>query len=52
MKFCEPTYQEISKNDIPTINRDGMTVKLIAGEAFESLGPIKARTPAYYMDIQ
>jgi len=50
-KFCEPGYQEIPKDKVLTAEKDGVTVKVIAGEAMGVKGPIYARTPALYLDV-
>jgi len=51
-KFCEPGYQEIKRDLIPTAKKDGVTAKVIAGESLETKGPIFARTPAFYLDVE
>lgn len=33
-KMIEPAYQELLDKDIPRATKDGVTVKVIAGEAF------------------
>lgn len=33
-KMIEPAYQELLDKDIPRTTKDGVTVKVIAGEAF------------------
>ena len=50
-KFCDPQYQEIKKDTIPIISKDGSTVKVIAGESLGQKGPIYARTPALFIDV-
>lgn len=50
-KFCDPAYQEFKGETIPIVEKDGVEIKLISGEAFGTKGPIFARTPAFYMDI-
>ena len=32
-KMVEPVYQELLSKDIPTVTRDGVTVRVIAGES-------------------
>lgn len=32
-KFCDPQYQEFKADTIPTAEKDGIKIKLIAGEA-------------------
>jgi len=51
-KFCDPQYQEIKKDKIPVASQEGVTVKVIAGESLGQKGPIYARTPALYLDVE
>jgi len=51
-KFCLPEYQEISKDKIPVVRQDNVLVKVIAGESLGLKGPIVARTPALFLDVE
>lgn len=53
-KFCEPGYQEFTKDKIPEFKNaeQGMTAKVISGEVFGVKGPIVARTPTYFIDFK
>lgn len=33
-KFCDPAYQEFKSSEIPVVEKDGVTIKIISGEAF------------------
>ena len=33
-KFCDPAYQEFKAETIPIVEKDGVEIKLISGEAF------------------
>ena len=35
LKMCEPAYQEFKKETIPTVTKNGVTAKVISGEALE-----------------
>ncbi len=50
-KMAEPKYQELKDKDIPRITKDGVTVKVIAGEAFGITSPVYTYTPVYYLDF-
>jgi len=50
-RMVHPAYQEFTKDKIPVVKKEGVTVKVIAGEAYGTEGPIIARTPAFYMDV-
>ncbi|XP_022936334.1 pirin-like protein [Cucurbita moschata] len=50
-KMIEPNYQEVSSKEIPEATKDGVQVKVIAGEALGAKSPIYTRTPTMYLDI-
>lgn len=51
-KLVEPLYQELLDGDIPKTTKDGVTVKVIAGESLELKSKVRTRTPAYYLDFK
>jgi len=51
-KFCNPEYQEIPREKVPIAKNENVTVKVIAGESLGMKGPIFARTPALYLDVE
>lgn len=50
-KLVEPTYQELLCKNIPVVNKDGVTVKVIAGESMGVKSPVYTRTPTMYLDF-
>ncbi|GJN22681.1 hypothetical protein PR202_gb10273 [Eleusine coracana subsp. coracana] len=50
-KMIEPQYQELQSKDISRAEKDGVEVKIIAGEAFGVRSPVFTRTPTMYMDF-
>lgn len=50
-KMIEPRYQELLSKDISRAEKDGVEVKIIAGEAFGVRSPVYTRTPTMYMDF-
>ncbi|KAJ4841177.1 hypothetical protein Tsubulata_015534 [Turnera subulata] len=50
-KMIEPRYQEISSKDIAEASKDGVKVRVIAGEALGTKSPIYTRTPTMYLDF-
>ncbi|XP_052164224.1 pirin-like protein isoform X1 [Oryza glaberrima] len=50
-KMVEPRYQELASHDIPAVERDGVSVKVIAGEALGARSPLQTRTPALCLDV-
>ena len=52
-KMGQPRYQEVNSSTIPVIERDGATVRLVAGELDGARGPVTdiAASPLY-MDVK
>ncbi|KAH9513841.1 hypothetical protein Btru_031531 [Bulinus truncatus] len=50
-KMIAPAYQELVDKDIPKGEKDGVKVKVIAGEAFGIKSPVYTRTPTHYLDF-
>ncbi|KAL1307392.1 hypothetical protein HN51_049337 [Arachis hypogaea] len=50
-KMVEPRYQEILSKDIAEAMKDGVKVRVIAGEALGTKSPIYTRTPTMYLDF-
>jgi len=51
-KMQAPSYQEFKKDKLPRVEKDGVSLVLIAGEALGQKGPIYTRTPAFYIDVK
>lgn len=47
----EPKYQELKSEDINTVERDGVDVRIIAGESMGVRSPVYTRTPTMYLDF-
>ncbi|KAK4476403.1 hypothetical protein RD792_015554 [Penstemon davidsonii] len=50
-KMIEPKYQELLNSDIPSATKDGVEVRIIAGEAMGVHSPVYTRTPTMYLDF-
>ncbi|KAL6284148.1 hypothetical protein ACE6H2_015077 [Prunus campanulata] len=50
-KMTEPKYQEMLSKDIAEAAKDGVKVRVIAGEALGTKSPIYTRTPTMYLDF-
>lgn len=50
-KMMPPRYQEISGESIPTVSKDGATVRVIAGQSLGASAVIDTRTPIFYFDV-
>ncbi|CAG5124493.1 unnamed protein product, partial [Candidula unifasciata] len=51
-KMIPPSYQELLDKDIPKGEKNGVKVKVIAGEAFGIKSPVYTRTPTTYLDFK
>jgi redox-sensitive bicupin YhaK (pirin superfamily) len=49
LKMSQPRYQEVSAKEIPSVEQDGATVRVVAGEVFGVKGPVTeiAANPVY-----
>lgn len=47
----EPRYQELRSEDVPRAEEDGVSVRVIAGEALGARSPVFTRTPTMYLDF-
>ncbi|XP_062015488.1 pirin-like protein [Rosa rugosa] len=50
-KMIEPKYQEMVSKDIAEATKEGIKVRVIAGEALGTKSPINTRTPTMYLDF-
>jgi redox-sensitive bicupin YhaK (pirin superfamily) len=52
-KMGQPRYQEVNSSTIPTVEKDGVTIRLVAGEVDGTRGPVTeiAASPLY-MDVK
>lgn len=51
-KFIPPRYQHLGEKDIPSVVRDGVTVKLISGTFEGTSGPAHTSYPIDYFDVR
>jgi redox-sensitive bicupin YhaK (pirin superfamily) len=53
LKMSQPRYQEVNSSTIPVIEKDGATIRLVAGELDGTRGPVTdiAASPLY-MDVK
>jgi redox-sensitive bicupin YhaK (pirin superfamily) len=50
-KMIEPRYQHLDPEDIPTVRKSGVTVKIISGSFEGTSGPALTRFPVTYFDV-
>ena len=48
-KMTPPRYQDLRAADIPTVTRDGVSAKVIAGDVLGVVGPAKTHLPIVYV---
>ncbi|OGO21487.1 MAG: hypothetical protein A2Y54_11185 [Chloroflexi bacterium RBG_16_51_16] len=52
LKMIQPRYQEVKESSIPTLKKDGASIRVVAGSYFGQTGPVTdiAASPVY-MDV-
>ncbi len=50
-KMIEPRYQHLNPEDIPTVEKNGVTAKLISGSYEGTSGPALTQFPVNYFDV-
>jgi len=50
-KMVEPAYQELLDKDIPRAEKDGVQVKVIAGQSLGVSSQVRTRSPTCYLDF-
>jgi redox-sensitive bicupin YhaK (pirin superfamily) len=48
---CEPAFQHVGAGEIPERTVDGVQVRVLVGEAFGGRSPVRAASPALYLDL-
>jgi len=48
----EPTFAAHAAEALPVVERDGLHLRVIAGEAFGARSPVKTRSPLFYVEAQ
>ncbi len=52
LKMSQPRYQEVSAAEIPCVEKDGVTVRVVAGQVFGVEGPVtEIAAQPLYMDV-
>ncbi len=52
-KMSQPRYQEVSAGEVPIVEKDGATIRLVAGELDGTRGPVTEIAAApLYMDVK
>jgi redox-sensitive bicupin YhaK (pirin superfamily) len=52
LEQMEPNFVHVEADDIPSWEKDGVSYKLIAGEAFGKKSPVPVYSPLYYIEIK
>jgi redox-sensitive bicupin YhaK (pirin superfamily) len=47
-----PSFQHVASRDLPSIRRDGVTLRIVTGEAFGLKSPVKVFSPIFYADAR
>ncbi len=52
LEETEPSFAHIDASDIPSWESDGLSIKLIAGEALGRKSPVPVHSPLYFIEIK
>ena len=52
LEQMEPSFVHVDKEDLPHWNEGGLSIKLIAGEAFGKKSPVPVYSPLYFIEIK
>lgn len=52
LEEMEPSFTHVEKDDLPHWEQDGLSFKLIAGEAFGRKSPVPVYSPLYFLEIR
>ncbi|KGO87191.1 pirin family protein [Flavobacterium suncheonense] len=52
LEEMEPNFTHVEKDDLPHWEQDGVSIKLIAGEAFGRKSPVPVYSPLYFLEIK
>ncbi len=52
LEQMEPSFAHIEKKDLPGWEKEGVSYKLIAGEAFGKKSPVPVYSPLYFMELK
>jgi len=47
-----PSFQHVASQDLPSVQRDGVMLKIITGAAFGLTSPVKVFSPIFYVDAK
>ncbi len=48
----EPTFRHYPASEMPIWEQEGVTIKLIAGAAYDQISPVETYSPILYLDVQ
>ncbi|MEN7547614.1 pirin family protein [Rapidithrix thailandica] len=52
LEEMEPSFAHVPESEIPVWEQDGVSIKLIAGEAFGKKSPVPVFSPLYFIEIK
>lgn len=52
LEEMEPSFTHIEKDDLPKWEQNGVSIKLIAGEAFGRKSPVPVHSPLYFLELK
>jgi len=52
LEEMDPSFTHIEKEDLPKWEQNGVSIKLIAGEAFGRKSPVPVHSPLYFLELK
>jgi len=52
LEQMEPSFAHVTEDELPQWEHEGITLKLIAGEAFGKKSPVPVYSPLYFMELK
>ncbi|MFP9099783.1 pirin family protein [Flavobacterium sp. RHBU_24] len=52
LEQMEPSFSHTNENELPVWQEGGITIKLIAGEAFGKKSPVPVHSPLYFLELK
>jgi redox-sensitive bicupin YhaK (pirin superfamily) len=52
LEQMEPSFAHVNEDELPQWQQDGITIKLIAGEAFGKKSPVPVYSPLYFLELK
>lgn len=48
----EPSFQHVPEGELPVVERDGVSLRVLAGAAFGAASPVRVHSPLFYVEAR